>query len=306
MDTVEGSDLSFLNSTNGRSFARAPLPLRLGFRALAWSSPSRAERVAAWLFCHPRRTASSRREVDLLNQGHAFRIRARGHDLAAWSWGDGPTVLLHHGWGGSAAHMVRFVRPLVDAGFSVVAYDAPAHGASSGRITAAPEMARVISAVAARLGGLHAVVGHSIGGAATLLAVRGGLSLERAVLLAPPSDLRGFVDVFGEHLDLDPAVRDGMARRAASWFGIDWPQMDVEHWAGGMRPPLLVVHDRDDDVVPWAHGMRVRDAWERAEMLTTSGLRHRRTRREPQVIERAVQFLAEERPESRRVAAASS
>ena len=95
---------------------------------------------------------------------------------------------------GSGAAGGAMARELSQAGFSVVAYDAPAHGASTGRITAAPEMARVMSEVASRLGGLHGVVGHSIGGAATLLAVRGGLSLERAVLLAPPSDLRGFVE----------------------------------------------------------------------------------------------------------------
>jgi len=306
MDAAESPELSFLKSTNGRSFARAPAPVRLGFGALARLWPSTAEQLAAWLFCHPRSTTSDRREADLLDRGHAFRIEARGHELAAWSWGDGPTVLLHHGWGGSAAHMVGFVRPLVEAGFSVVVYDAPAHGASTGRITAAPEMARVLSDVATRLVGLHGVVAHSIGAAATLMAVRHGLAIERAVLLAPPSDLRGFVDLFAEHLGLGRAIRDGMARRAASWFGIDWKQMDVEHWAEGSRPPLLIVHDRDDDVVPWAHGKRVQDVWERAEMLTTSGLRHRRLRRDVRVIENATRFLAERRPESRQFAAMSS
>jgi pimeloyl-ACP methyl ester carboxylesterase len=226
-----------------------------------------------------------------LDGGHAFRLQACGYDLAAWSWGDGPTVLLHHGWNGRAAHMAGFVRPLLDAGFSVVTYDAPAHGQSPGRITSAPEMARVLREVAARLNGLHGVVAHSVGGAATLLAVRSGLKLQRAVLLAPPSDLRNFIDLFGEHLALSSRTREGMARRTAEWFRIEWSQMDVEHWAEKEHPPLLVVHDRNDQVVPWVHGERIRAAWSTAQLVTTTGLGHRRVRRDAEVIGRAVEFL---------------
>jgi len=259
--------------------------------ARAW--PSGAERAAAWLFCHPHRARQLPEETEVLDEGHRFRLDAGGHELAAWSWGDGPTVLLHHGWSGRAAHMAGFVRPLLDAGFSVVAYDAPAHGESPGRITAAPEMARVLRDVAFRLNGLHGVVAHSVGCAATLLAVRAGLELQRAVLLAPPSELRGFVDLFGGHLGLGDEAKRGMARRAASWFGIEWNAMDVEHWAERSCPPLLVVHDRDDKVVPWSHGDRIGRVWGDATLHSTTGLGHSGVRRDPAVIEKAVGFLAE-------------
>jgi pimeloyl-ACP methyl ester carboxylesterase len=264
----------------------------LGFQTLSRVCPSRAEQLAAWLFCHPARGKLVADETAVLESGHRFELNACGHELAAWSWGDGPTVLLHHGWNGRAAHMAGFVRPLLDAGYSVVAYDAPAHGDSPGRITAAPEMARILREVAHRLVGLHGVVAHSLGGAATLLAIRGGLKLERAVLIASPSDLRGFIDLFGEHLGLPPHTREGMAQRTESWFDFDWPQMDVSHWAEAERPPLLVVHDRDDRVVPWGHGERIRAAWGEAELMTTEDLGHRRIRRSEEVIRKTVEFLA--------------
>lgn len=292
MESVEIRDLSYPKSTNGRSNKHCVPVLRRGFGCLARAWPSGAERAAAWLFCHPHRARWTPDEIAVLEEGHRFRLDAGGYDLAAWSWGDGPTVLLHHGWSGRAAHMAGFVRPLLDAGYSVVAYDAPAHGDSPGRITAAPEMARVLREVAFRLNGLHGVVAHSVGCAATLLAVRGGLKLQSAVLLAPPSEMRGFVDLFGDHLGLDDDARRGMARRTASWFGIEWNRMDVEHWAGGARPPLLVVHDRDDRVVPWAHGARVAQVWGEATLHSTTGLGHSGVRRDPEVIRNAVEFLA--------------
>jgi pimeloyl-ACP methyl ester carboxylesterase len=285
--------MRFPKSTNGRTLPACPAPIKLGFRTLARVLPSRTEQLAAWLFCHPRRTEARPDEQAVLDSGHRFVLQAGGHELSAWSWGDGPTVLLHHGWNGRAAHMAAFVRPLVAAGYSVVAYDAPAHGESDGHITAMPEMARIIREVAFRLGGLHAVVAHSLGGAALLYAIRRGLRVERAVLVASPSDLRGFIDLFGEHIGLPQRTREGMARQTAFWFEIDWPQMQVGYWAESPLPPLLVVHDRNDRVVPWEHGERIRSVCHGAQLITTEGLGHRRIRRDEEVVRRAVGFVTE-------------
>jgi hypothetical protein len=165
---------------NGGFLRPAPWIVRAGFRVLSSAAPAIGERAAAWLFCRPFHSRTLPSEEAVLRSGEPFRLRAAGFDLAAWSWGDGPVVVLHHGWHGSAAHMAAFVRPLVGSGFRVVAYDAPAHGESPGRTSAAPELARALSAVAAALGGLHGVVAHSVGGAATMLAVRTGLKLDGA------------------------------------------------------------------------------------------------------------------------------
>jgi pimeloyl-ACP methyl ester carboxylesterase len=292
MDVAEIPELRPVKSTNGRSLQKPPLALRAGIGLLERLQPSLTERLAAYLFCHPTRAAQSADEVRVFDDAHPFRLQACGHDLAAWSWGDGPTVLLHHGWSGRATHMAAFVRPLLDAGFSVVAYDAPAHGETAGRVTSAPEWARVLREVAGTLGGLYGVVAHSIGAAATLLAVRNGLKLQRAVLLAAPSDLRELIDLFADHLALSERTRAGMARRTAEWFRMEWSEMEVGHWAERELPPLLVVHDRNDAVVPWIHGERIRESWGNAELLTTQGLGHRRVRRDAEVIRRTSDFLS--------------
>jgi pimeloyl-ACP methyl ester carboxylesterase len=65
--------------------------------------------------------------------GHRFSLSSGGQKLAVWSWGDGPTALLLHGWAGRSEQLAAFVRPLLAAGFSVIAPDAPGHGDSSGR-----------------------------------------------------------------------------------------------------------------------------------------------------------------------------
>jgi pimeloyl-ACP methyl ester carboxylesterase len=283
-----------MNSTNGRTYLKVPAALLHGFQGLAALWPGQAERVAAWIFCHPHRAALRPREKETLESGTQINFGFGDNDLAAWSWGEGPTVLLHHGWSGRAGHMSAFVDPLVSRGYRVVAYDAPAHGASPGRTTGLPVLASALKEFGDTNGGLHAVIAHSIGCAATMMAVEKGLSVDRAVLLAPPSDMRVFLTVFAEHFAMSDQIKAGMMRRIASWFGIDWAEMDAIHWARRVRPPLLIFHDSNDEAVPWVHGRAVREAWESAALVTTEGLGHRRIRLDSDVIDRAVAFVGQD------------
>src|SRR6185295_1815526 len=90
--------------------------------------PPLAERWAARQFFTPRRTRLGDRSALM----SARRIRIDGRELAAWRWGDGPAVLLVHGWEGHAGQLAAFVEPLLARGLSAVAFDAPAHGSSRG------------------------------------------------------------------------------------------------------------------------------------------------------------------------------
>ncbi|MBD3867591.1 MAG: alpha/beta fold hydrolase [Acidobacteria bacterium] len=254
-------------------------------------APKSARRLAGYLFAKPKRATIQADARATMAAGHRFDLEVDDHTLAAWSWGDGPTILLHHGWGGRASQMYRFVKPLVDAGFSVVAYDAPAHGDSPGKVTSLPEIARVLQQAAFRLHGIYGVVSHSFGSAATLFAIRHGLQIDRAVLLAPPADMNFFLDQFTECLGLSPQTRRGMEQSWVEKYRFSWDDMGVRGWAQGNRPSLLVFHDRADAMVPWEHGNDVVDEWGNARLVTTTGLSHRRIREDSGVTREAVAFL---------------
>src|SRR5215213_11523848 len=105
---------------------------------------------------------SSDREV--LEWGNNYHLPYEGGELAVTTWGSsGPAILLMHGWGGARAQMTGFVDPLLFAGYRVVAYDQPAHGDSSGRMTNLLEIAPTLELIAKREGTFHAVIAHSFG-----------------------------------------------------------------------------------------------------------------------------------------------
>lgn len=108
-----------------------------------------------------------------------------GTDLACVSGGAGPAVLMVHGSGASAAQFAT-LRPLLEADFTVVAFDRRGHGASGdGAGYALAREAEDIAAVMAATGARD-VFAHSYGAVCALAAARAGAPIRRLVLYEPP------------------------------------------------------------------------------------------------------------------------
>jgi pimeloyl-ACP methyl ester carboxylesterase len=290
--TPEGTAVGPSKSTNGRFKQRA---LRVAFGALE-AAPGLGSRVAEALFFTPPPSRVSPRVGSLLATARAFPVRFRGQELSAWSWGQGPRVVLVHGWGSRGGHMAAFVPRLLAAGFSAVAFDAPAHGASPGRTTNIPEMAGALWAVAEATGSEPAagIVGHSAGSVAAAYALSHGLPLGGgAVLLASAARPATYARRFAWRLGLGPRVQARLRGRSEKRVGLPWTALEVPDLVRGLEAPALVVHDEHDEEVPWADGAEVAGAWPRARLMTTRGLGHHQVLRDPEVARRAVDFLTE-------------
>jgi pimeloyl-ACP methyl ester carboxylesterase len=154
-----------------------------------------------------------------------------------------------------------------------------------------PEFARALLAVAGEVGSPFAVIGHSMGGAATALAISRGMRLERAVFIAPAAGPAHYAEQFATALAVGPSAMAAMRRRSETRIGFRWSDLYIPHLAEGFDVPLLVIHDKDDPTVPWGEGAAIAAAWPGAELVTTTGLGHREVVRDPGVVARAVDFV---------------
>jgi pimeloyl-ACP methyl ester carboxylesterase len=269
-----------------------PKPLRALFRGITPIAPGAAAALAMALFRKPPRHRDSAEEREALGNAERLPLSLDGRPLAAWRWGKGPAILLVHGWGSRGSRLASFVEPLTEAGYSVVAFDAPGHGASGGRLSSLPQFISAIETVAREIGPAAGIVAHSMGGAATTLAMARGLAVPRVVFLAPASDPAGYSERFADVIGLTPGVLSRMKRSIERRFGQSWDEFDVLRAARTMTAPLLVFHDRDDRDVAWTDGQAIASAWPGAQLVSTSGLGHRRIVHDPAVVSRAVAFLA--------------
>jgi pimeloyl-ACP methyl ester carboxylesterase len=264
---------------------------RIAVRSLGRVSPRLAARVVFRAFATPIGSrARPSAEQAALAGARRIAVEFGEHTLAAWRWGEGPTVLLVHGWGGRGTQLHAMLEPLLAAGWSVVTFDAPAHGGSTGRTTTLPAMAAAIARVAAEVGPIEAVVAHSLGGAATALAIAQGLAIPRAVLVAPPADPRPYFDRVARLLGADALharayLEDRVGRTLADFA--------AESIGARVSSEILVIHDRGDRDVPFAEGERVAAAIPNATLVATEGLGHRRILHEAGVIDRVRAFVGE-------------
>jgi pimeloyl-ACP methyl ester carboxylesterase len=274
---------------------------RAGFRFLSPHAPSVAARWAEHLFLTPRRHIRPYWEYEQLLSAREDRVPYEGGWLPTWTWGGGaeaPTALLVHGWEGRGSQLGRFVDPLVSRGFRVVTFDAPGHGQSTLPVGSLVEHARALVEVGRAFGKVHAVIGHSVGGAAALLATRFGFEASRFALLAPPFSPSQFASQFATFLGIEDAVKRRMIVRIEERYGIPFAEIDARLDAPRVEAPVLVVHDREDRVVDVADGRALARLAPHGTFVETTGLGHYAVLRAPRVIRTVERFVAEGAPAS--------
>jgi pimeloyl-ACP methyl ester carboxylesterase len=292
MDTTLPLASSEKSTTDRLRPVPAPPWLRTGMRAASAVAPGAAARVARKLFFTPLRARVRDEERAVLARGERFELEAGGLRVAGRAWGEGPTVLLVHGWGGHAGQMTALVDPAVAAGFRAVAIDLPGHGESAGRVSSLVHFASAISGAASLFGPLRGVVAHSFGAAGTAYALSSGLRTERAVFFAPPSGFESFWLRFRMGVGVSPEVMDRMLRESEEWLGVRFEGIEPAAIAPRMTAPLLVLHDPEDREVPFEEGAEVARRWPGAELRRAPGLGHLRILKDAGCVGAAVGFLA--------------
>ncbi|HRC85796.1 MAG TPA: alpha/beta fold hydrolase [Thermoanaerobaculia bacterium] len=275
------------NSTTVRSLGA----LRASFSALGYVAPDLAAAAAERLFFTPFGPRRSRGEA-LLSTAEPLRLSLAGRPLAAWRWGQGPAVLLQHGWAGQGAQLTAFVEPLLEQGLSVATFDAPGHGRSGRGLSSLVQFAQALEKVAQAVGPVHGVVAHSLGAAGVAFALRHGLPARRIVFLAPAADPPAWIHAQAPELGISPTVLGRLRRRSERRLGVSWDEVKVPEMAATFRTPLLIFHDSGDRQVPFSEGTAIAASWPEARLVATEGLGHNRLLRDPEVVAEAVEFLA--------------
>ncbi|QPC82813.1 alpha/beta fold hydrolase [Phototrophicus methaneseepsis] len=263
-----------------------------GLKTLWSASPAMASSVAAHYFRRPRR-----RKVNyVLPQGAQKIAVYHGlRRLTGYRWQGGQkTVLLVHGWESHLGWMLPLVEPLLDAGFSVVAFDGPGHGESPAQETDMVDFGDAVRAAVEQHNVTH-IAAHSFGAAATSLVLAQDADLHRQVqgvaFVAPMWNIVEHVDVFSDLIDLDSHQRMDLrgAIQARMWKRLI--DCNMTQAARSLHIPGLIIHDKADPIIHISSSMRTAAAWPLSECDITSGLGHHRIVADDQVIERIVGFL---------------
>lgn len=280
--------------------ARAPANVglsatRLALQLYARVSPRKAGQLFNRMAFRPSRLPMPTRYEHLLDNTDSYtQLQHGSRTIPVYSWGQGPVILGVHGWAGAGIQFGAWVNPLVEAGYRVVLFDAPAHGRAQGESTDLYEMADVTARVAASVGRVHGVLAHSLGCIAVARAIADGLQANYLAMLAPPVSLKATMKSLGQQFGLSPEALSVHLQLMEEQFGASvWDKLNLEALSLSLTQQGLIVIDDDDTSVSPEESQRVAGNWARAEVLRTSGLGHHRLLWSPMVVDTVLRDLGQ-------------
>ncbi len=271
--------------------------VRFAFSSLGPIFPKQAAKIAYKLFSTPRMRAQHRKSDSIIEKAKVFDFMYAGRLLKAYEWGSGEKiVLLIHGWESRGTALRSFVPDLVKQGFRVVAIDGPAHGNSYGKQTNLLHFGGAIRAIINQVGDVHSIIAHSFGGASTVFTLSNlapEVKIDRLVLIAVPSALERVVDHYVKFIKLPGSVHKELNKIFEKIIGRPLNEVDVSKANDSIQvSKTLLVHDREDTVVPFAASESIAKNWDNISFLITEGYGHYNLIKNPVVVDRVVCFIS--------------
>lgn len=249
----------------------------------------------------PDRTIDELREVAYSD----FRIPSGPHRLAAWELKPPgeirkPVFLVAHGWGASYGTILRLGEPLAKAGYEVILFDVRGHGRNEELPYVTVRHFRDDVAAALRWTRERfphrpvVLVGHSLGGAGSVLAVADGARPDALVLIAAPADVMRVTAEFMTDHGLPGKLivnlsRPFFWRKLGSTFRDFTPSRRIAE----IDVPLLLLQPELDARVVRAHADELAAAAGQPYVLI-EGAEHTDVLENPRTLELIEAFVAEE------------
>ncbi len=269
--------------------------IRAKFKLLSSISKKKAAEKAFKLFCSPQHR-NLKKTPKIFDEAEKLQMKVEGITIKGWRWNtpSDRKVLILHGFESSAVNFDRYVRPLIRKGYEVLAFDAPAHGRSGGKIINAPLYKKMIIGIHKKFGPVQSFMAHSFGGLAVSLALEeiNHTADYRLVLVAPATETVTAIDTFFKFLKLDPSIRPEFDKVIIKKGGVSPAWYSIRRAMKHIRAEVLWLHDEDDDTTPLSDVLKVKaENFPNIKFVITKGLGHRRIYRDNKVTKMIVDFL---------------
>ena len=257
-------------------------------------SPNLSEKFARKLFITPIKHKIPKREfqMEATSQQTKLVVPTINKEIVVYAYGNSnKKILLVHGWSGRGTQLVKIADALLENEYSVISFDAPAHGKSGTKTTLMLEFIESILEVEKHYGPFEFAVGHSLGGMSILNAVKKGLQIKKAVVIGSGNSVINIVNTFIEKIGLPNDVAILMKNNFEKKYHFEMESFSAYVAAKDVKIPVLVIHDTDDEDIPVSEAYHLAEHLSNKELLITNQLGHRKILGDSKVIHKIVEFL---------------
>ncbi len=270
--------------------------IRAKFAFLSTISKRKAAEKAFQLFCTPQ-YRNRKKLPRIFEQAEKLQFTFHKNRIRGYRWNHPSEnkVLILHGFESSVINFDRYIKPLINKGYEVLAFDAPAHGRSTGKQINAAIYKDFILYINHQFGPVKNFIAHSLGGLAL------GLALEelehdetfKVVLIAPATETTTAIDSFFSFLQLNGEVRKEFDRIIEKRGGHPPEWFSVARAAQHINAKVLWLQDEEDQMTPIKD---VRPIIEKKhpnfQFRISQGLGHRRIYRDNHSFKAIIDFFS--------------
>lgn len=268
--------------------------LKSSIKIASFFSPQWGASLAFNIFCTPYRKP---RNVapPIFEQAKTLVIEVEGLAIHGYQWNAEAEkkILILHGFESRAYNFDRYVSPLLNKGYGVVAMDGKAHGNSEGKTTTAPEYAAMIKVLEEKMGKFDGFISHSFGGIALCLYQENQNNpAAKMVLISPATETQSAIDLFSNFFGLSDKIKESIYAYIKKKSGNDISHYSINRIAPKLNNPILWIHDKDDDITPLSDVKPLMElSPANIEFMITEGLGHRKIYKDTAVIKRIIDFI---------------
>lgn len=257
-------------------------------RFMSLVQSQQTSKMALEMFLTPRRHGLKNWEVEAEHSGTRMTLAG---GISVIRWGKGIPILMVHGWEARATQMASFVPPLVQAGYEVIAIDAPAHGMSLGKHSHPMKFVEAIFAAERAFGPFYAVIGHSMGGGSSIYSVAEGLQTDKLISISAPASFKRACARFGQFIGLDQDTKSRFLKRVEHSVGLSFDAIDLVKKAQQITIPTLIIHDQRDKEIPTGDANELHNAMANSRLYKSHNLGHRKIMRDTLVVDATTLFI---------------
>jgi pimeloyl-ACP methyl ester carboxylesterase len=265
-------------------------------KAISFLSKKMAAEKAFELFCTPYSGKPKRKAPPIFHNAAKISCTINQLTIRGWMWtpktANGKKILIAHGFDSCSYKFDNYIQPLLQEGFTVYAFDAPAHGISDGKTADAWLYRNSILEIDKELGSFYCIIAHSLGGLSASLAAEVMPMLNKLILIAPATETQRAIDNFFKIVPLGNEIKSDIEKTIIAINHQPISYYSVTRCVQNITAKILWVHDKRDWICPYDDVQpAINLNLSNTEFFITQGLGHNKIYRNKTVVERIIQFL---------------
>ena len=269
--------------------------LRASYPLIEKLIPPLARKIGVGFFLRPFKFSLPERERATAQRAEKSHFDLLGKRMVTYQWGTTkPYVLCVHGWSGRAMQFHAIIDHLQSQGISVIAFDAPAHGTSTGKVTNLIEFAACINHIVEEHGAPICIIGHSLGGIATMFYQKKYQTAYPQITINSPAIADEIFENYASRLNANKAkISQWIENYVRQRINMEFYEVSGEYLSKGFpETPFLICIDKDDREVSLKNAEVLNKNMPFSEVFVTESFGHVRILRADVLVHKVSDFVS--------------